>query len=240
MVLIENGEKSMREKLQTLPLAQLKELAKSQGIKGCSTMRKGDLIDALCAVAEQEELMRTVAMPSRPAAPESDHRTEQEANPRPRMDRRTDGDRRGESDAGGRTYMDRRTENERRPETGGRPNRQQEVLTPQDVAELDSGIAANGILEVMPDGFGFIRCENFLPGENDVYVAPSQIRRFNLKTGDIITGSRRVKAATEKFAALLYIKNVNGYPVSVVERRPHFENLTPNFHNQRLHQETQG
>ena len=67
--------------------------------------------------------------------------------------------------------------------------------------ELDSGIEANGILEVMPDGFGFIRCENFLPGENDVYVAPSQIRRFNLKTGDIVRGSRRVKSATEKFAA---------------------------------------
>lgn len=69
----------------------------------------------------------------------------------------------------------------------------------------------------MPDGFGFIRCENFLPGENDVYVAPSQIRRFNLKTGDIVRGSRRVKLATEKFAALLYINSVNGYPTSVVE-----------------------
>ena len=71
-------------------------------------------------------------------------------------------------------------------------------LSNQDMAELDSGIEANGILEVMPDGFGFIRCENFLPGENDVYVAPSQIRRFNLKTGDIIAGNRRVKAITEK------------------------------------------
>ena len=85
-------------------------------------------------------------------------------------------------------------------------------LNNQDLAELDSGIEANGILEVMPDGFGFIRCENFLPGENDVYVAPSQIRRFNLKTGDIISGNRRVKSATEKFAALLYIRTVNGYP----------------------------
>ena len=81
-----------------------------------------------------------------------------------------------------------------------------------DFQELDSGIEANGILEVMPDGFGFIRCENFLPGENDVYVAPSQIRRFNLKTGDIVRGSRRIKSATEKFAALLYINSVNNYP----------------------------
>ncbi len=112
--------------------------------------------------------------------------------------------------------------------------------SPQDIAELDSGVEANGILEVMPDGFGFIRCENFLPGENDVYVAPSQIRRFNLKTGDILVGSRRVKTASEKFAALLYIKTVNGYPLSVLETRPSFEKLTPIFPNERLHMETPG
>ena len=95
-------------------------------------------------------------------------------------------------------------------------------MSPEELAELDSGIEANGILEVMPDGFGFIRCENFLPGENDVYVAPSQIRRFNMKTGDIVRGNRRVKAPTEKFAALLYISTINGYPASVAERRPNF------------------
>ena len=109
-----------------------------------------------------------------------------------------------------------------------------------DLQDLDSGIEANGILEVMPDGFGFIRCENFLPGDNDVYVAPSQIRRFNMKTGDIIRGSRRVKSATDKFAALLYVKTINGYPTSVVERRPNFEDLTPIFPNQRLNLEVRG
>mgnify|MGYP002233047481 FL=1 len=113
-------------------------------------------------------------------------------------------------------------------------------MSNQDMAELDSGIEVNGILEVMPDGFGFIRCENFLPGENDVYVAPSQIRRFNLKTGDIIAGNRRVKSATEKFAALLYIKTVNGYPLSATETRPNFEDLTPIFPNKRLHMEMPG
>ena len=58
-----------------------------------------------------------------------------------------------------------------------------------DMQELDSGVKAEGILEVMPDGFGFIRCANYLPGDDDVYVAPSQIKRFRLKTGDIICGS---------------------------------------------------
>ena len=125
---------------------------------------------------------------------------------------------------------------ESRPE----PRSDASGIAGQDMAELDSGIEANGILEVMPDGFGFIRCENFLPGENDVYVAPSQIRRFNLKTGDIIVGNRRIKAVTEKFAALLYIKTVNGYPLSATERRPNFEDLTPIFPNERLHMETRG
>lgn len=120
---------------------------------------------------------------------------------------------------------------------GARPDGRNAEMTPDEIQELDSGLEANGILEVMPDGFGFIRCENFLPGDNDVYVAPSQIRRFNMKTGDIVRGNRRVKAATEKFAALLYVTSINGYPVGVAERRPNFEDLTPIFPNQRLHME---
>jgi transcription termination factor Rho len=105
---------------------------------------------------------------------------------------------------------------------------------------LDSGIPAHGILEVMPDGFGFIRCENYLPGENDVYVSPSQIRRFNMKTGDIVAGFRRIKSNTEKFAALLYVTGINGESVDASEKRPNFEDLTPIFPNSRLHMETPG
>lgn len=107
----------------------------------------------------------------------------------------------------------------------------------EDLAELDSGQKAGGILEVMSEGFGFIRCENFLPGENDVYVAPSQIRRFNLKTGDIITGNTRIKTEKEKYAALLYVSSVNGYHPSEASRRANFEDLTPIFPNERLHME---
>lgn len=113
-------------------------------------------------------------------------------------------------------------------------------INQDEILELDSGMEANGILEVMPDGFGFIRCENFLPGDNDVYVAPSQIRRFNMKTGDIIRGNRRVKTAAEKFAALLYVTSINGYPVGVAEKRPNFEDLTPIFPDERIHMETSG
>ena len=104
----------------------------------------------------------------------------------------------------------------------------------EDRKELDSGQTANGILEVMPDGYGFIRSENYLPGENDVYVSPSQIRKFNLKTGDIISGNTRVKTQSEKFSALLYVTSVNGYHPSEAARRKNFEDLTPIFPNQRI------
>lgn len=103
-----------------------------------------------------------------------------------------------------------------------------------DIEQLDSGMMAHGILEVMPDGYGFIRSANYLPGENDVYVAPSQIRRFGLKTGDIITGNTRVKTMQEKFSALLYVTKINGVHPSVAAERANFEDLTPIFPDERL------
>lgn len=104
--------------------------------------------------------------------------------------------------------------------------------------KLDSGILAKGILEVLPDGYGFIRCANYLPGENDVYVSPSQIRRFGLKTGDIVEGNTRVKTQAEKFSALLFVKSINGFHPSEASKRRNFEDMTPIFPNQRLKLET--
>lgn len=295
----------MREKLQTLPLAELRELARSQGLKGISALRKAEIIDLLCQKEEsgrensgkENSPAAPAASPSRPArtaraphTPRSRRETETPGAQREQKEAREPRDTRESNnfkDANevrdARSFSSERrpytynsryenrqssrtdnrsenrydTQNDSRQEARSfqpvsasqftenqkfrpsRPEMRNDAvgLSNQDMAELDSGIEANGILEVMPDGFGFIRCENFLPGENDVYVAPSQIRRFNLKTGDIIAGNRRVKAITEKFAALLYIKTVNGYPLSATERRPNFEDLTPIFPNQRLHME---
>ena len=112
--------------------------------------------------------------------------------------------------------------------------------TREEGTSLDSGQVADGILEIMGDGFGFIRCENYLPGENDIYVSHAMIRRFNLKTGDIVRGNIKVKSPTEKFAALLYVTSVNGYKPDVVQRRPNFEDLTPIFPNERIHLERAG
>lgn len=329
----------MREKLKTLPLVQLREMAKAQGLKGISTLKKAEIIDRLC---ELEKPAEGGQKEETPQASVSEH-TAGPAEPAQRAEmhvqtRRTDAGQNTSAQAysqpqrpanGERAVGGQNSSYERRSEGGYRRNEygsytrrennntryqdnrrreytqregyqrnsyvprnnnneamsarteysqpehtapalqmaeaaseysQPERIVPvqqmestraevenarmedlkNEFQELDSGIEANGILEVMPDGFGFIRCENFLPGENDVYVAPSQIRRFNLKTGDIVRGSRRVKSATEKFAALLYINSVNGYPTSVVEKRPNFENLTPIFPNERLHLEYPG
>ena len=103
-----------------------------------------------------------------------------------------------------------------------------------DIDKLDSGITAHGILEVMQDGYGFIRSANYLPGENDVYVSPSQIRRFNLKTGDILEGNTRIKTQQEKFSALLYLSKINEMDPMKAMRRKNFEDMTPIFPNERL------
>ena len=112
--------------------------------------------------------------------------------------------------------------------------------TVSDMEQLDSGQTIQGILEVMSDGFGFIRSDNYLPGENDVYVSPSQIRRFGLKTGDIVAGNTKVKTEKEKFSALLYVKKVNGLHPEINAKRPNFEDLTPIFPNERIRMERTG
>lgn len=132
-----------------------------------------------------------------------------------------------------------KTEEKKVVYTATKENNQSSVVR-EDGSELDSGQVADGILEVMSDGFGFIRCENFLPGENDIYVSPAQIRRFGLKTGDMVRGGIRVKTQSEKFAALLYISSVNGLKPEEIQRRPKFENLTPIFPNERIHLERPG
>ena len=103
---------------------------------------------------------------------------------------------------------------------------------------LDSGIVEEGVLEVVPDGFGFLRKENFLPGAGDIYISPSQIRRFNLKTGDSVKGNIRVAKETEKFNALLYVKSVNGDNPEKASKRPNFEDLTPIYPDCKLKLET--
>lgn len=158
----------MKEKLLSLPLKELREIAKSNSIKGSGSMKKADLVEAILLMNEEKT---------------------------------------------------------RQQETG---------ITKEEEDKLDSGKVADGILEVMQDGYGFIRCENYLPGPDDVYVSPAQIKKFGLKTGDMIVGKVRVKTGNEKFGALLRLDKINDEtPQSVIGRRP-FESLTPIFPDERI------
>ena len=338
----------MREKYQSLALADLKEIAKTRGIKGTSGMKKADIIEAMVALDEKEGKDQAAApgaetkeetavkpktaneskkstrgkaadvktadtkaaegkkaepaenakaqeqpavekspVPSQPAAaPRTAPRAESQGSAssvsqtatqsvpqnRNNMDRkpvrRDNGNRKNGDNRPGGNKRSNIINNDGRQNTpaaqgGERPsfterpanaartenrntaaertdNSQAEIPVPSITedekfpSDLDSGIAANGILEVMPDGYGFIRCANYLPGENDVYVAPSQIRRFGLKTGDIVVGNTRIKTQNEKFSALLYVKSINGYAPDVAARRQNFEDMTPIFPEERV------
>ena len=246
----------MREKYESLSLATLKDLAKARGLKGISTLRKPELINRMLEEDEKEAAQK---MPA-PKAQESVQNekpqevvreqkySEQRVNERPaRQEFRARENHTFYDNNERRNYQDRNNYQERNQE--GYSYRSQESYqernperykAPSETAQLDSGEKADGILEVLPDGYGFIRCENYLPGENDIYVSPSQIRRFNLKTGDILKGSIRIKTQGEKFSALLYVDSINGFHPNEGQRRYNFEDMTPIFPNERLRMERPG
>ena len=316
----------MREKYESLALADLKGIAKARGMKGVSTMKKAQLVEAMLMQDEKDKAAKQAPaqakQPSRVEEKQSgdsygEKRTEERGSAERKPEERTVTEKRTEErgfaerkpeertvtekrteERGSaerkpeeRRYTDRKTEErsplarrpeerrygERKPEERrfgygekrteerrGEEEKTAEERRPAQNAmdgyvrpvqnidrnavydmntfppELDSGQEANGILEVMPDGYGFIRCANYMPGENDVYVAPSQIRRFGLKTGDILVGNKRTKTQQEKFSALLYIKTINGFTIEEAMRRRSFEDMTPIFPDERIRLEVPG
>ncbi len=111
---------------------------------------------------------------------------------------------------------------------------QMEAAKPDYMTDMDSGIIKEGILEILQDGYGFLRMDNFLSGSGDIYVSPSQIKRFNLRTGDRVRGKIRVPKENEKFNALLYLLNINDDPANNLQRRPVFEKLTPIYPTEKI------
>lgn len=202
----------MRERYESIYLADLKEMAKNRGIRIIPGMKKADIVDAMLEKDREEEEAQKENAQKEETKEEAKEKTREEAKEDAKED--------------------------------AKPQKKQQfdalTLSKEELAELDSGRTASGILEVMQDGFGFIRCENFLPGENDVYVAPSQIRRFGLRTGDYVTGNTRIKTQNEKFAALLYLKTVNGLVPEEASKRCNFEDMTPIFPNERIQLEAPG
>lgn len=226
----------MREKYETLSVAVLKDLAKARGLKGVTGLKKAELIDRMVEEDKKlEEQNEQAGQPEKEEGKETEQ--EQQKKSEQQAQQTSSSTREVRAKKADNTEYNRETGsgtgNGTGRETGNNNSGRDEINS-----DLDSGVTADGILEVMPDGYGFIRCENYLPGEHDVYVSPSQIRRFGLKTGDIVRGNTRIKTQGEKFSALLYITTINGYHPSVVAQRRNFEDLTPVFPNERLRLET--
>ena len=308
----------MKEKLQTLSLVQLKEIAREQGFKGVSNLNKANLIDLLVEFSENQNkpIAKSEGGSSEVATRENSYQRDNYQSQNGYQNQNNYSSQNNYSNQGGyanqsgysnqnrNTYhstqrnnvmnqgrttgynnsYQQRYNNQPGNNQGNTPNyynnqnqygnqynnqysnqyqnqygsnqyqnqyqnqqgyrndyydqysryqRDRDYTT--DMRDLESGEIAEGILEIMPDGFGFIRCENFLPGDNDVYVSPAQIKKFGLRTGDVVSGMKKIKTATEKFAALLYINTVNSTPVDELGERPNFEDLTPVFPDVRIH-----
>ena len=233
-----------------MTLLQLKAYAKEKGIRGVSTLKKNQLIERI--IASENKSIQTKAEESikseknttsengikTEGEPKAEKRVKTEENSKTEDNIRKTQQKPQESEKKEKVHHHNDRENgnsvnSANDENAGKENKKSEL------SSLDSGNMADGILEVMPDGYGFIRCENYLPGENDVYVSPSQIRRFNLKTGDILVGNIRIKTQNEKYSALLYVQSVNGYKPFDAAKRKNFEDLTPIFPNERISLETE-
>ncbi|MBP9996988.1 MAG: transcription termination factor Rho [Lachnospiraceae bacterium] len=201
-----------KEQYETLAISDLKEIAKSRGIKGISRMAKADVINAMLMLDSQNVTMEKVA--AKAAAQKAPEKVI--------------GEEQAEAEEDKSVSAETATENTVATERN------------ETMKNLDSGVTVEGILEIISDGFGFIRSANYLPGESDVYVAPSQIRKFGLKTGDILCGNTKIKSSSEKYSALLYVKTINGYPTQEAVKRANFEDMTPIFPDKKLKLEAPG
>lgn len=231
--------------LTKMTLQQLREVAKEKGITGVTGLRKPDLAVKIAEVMQKE------AKVERKTERKPERKTERKTERKPELQTEHKAEHKQENKSehqaahqSGSYYPDYNKKLLYHDGTDGKysimKDKQLVEVKPMEIKELDSGITKKGILEVMPEGFGFIRCDNFLPGENDVYVAPLFIRRFGLRSGDIIEGNIRIRNQAEKFSALLYMKKVNDRSPSYLYTRKKFEDLTPIFPDNRLHLETPG
>ncbi len=222
-----NIEVFMKE-LMEMHIMELRALAKSKGIKNFVRYRKTELIEAIKALEPKHEALEEVQTAAQTEASQSVAAMASIVTMLP---------------------ISEPTENQALPTVADKdldiPDipfeeevRVQSPYRPRSIDHLDSGIIEEGVLEIIADGYGFLRTENYIPGDRDIYISPSQIRRFNLKTGDMVRGSIRIPKEGEKFNAILFVKAVNGLEPNSSIRRPNFEDLTPIFPKERIHLET--
>ena len=198
------------ENYEKMSLVELRLAAKNLGIKNVTTYKKSELLEKIMS----EESAKTAT-----------EKTETKNNSNNKNNRQ-------------QMQKGRKTQNVKAQDNRENPQQKQNVqvmesenFEPIEMEQLDSGEIKEGILEVLSEGYGFIRCDNYLPGDGDVYVSPTLIRKYHLRTGDILRGNVRIRNQNEKFGALLFIKTVNGVTPDKIIRRGKFENLTPVFPN---------
>ncbi|MCR5452594.1 MAG: transcription termination factor Rho [Lachnospiraceae bacterium] len=217
----------MRAKYESLALTVLKDLAKSRGITGLSKMKKEDVIEAMLALDEEE---KGEDNENNPKAQNAEKKCQSEKS-----------ENRVVSEKPENKSVQERKETVNRSQKRG-PDAGESACedSPSEKESAEDEKQCQGILEVMTDGFGFLRSANYLPGENDVYVSPLQIKRFRLKTGDIISGTTKRNNPNDKFGALIFIEKINGVDPATAYKRPNFEELTPIFPDKRLRLERAG
>ncbi|WP_245157175.1 transcription termination factor Rho [Anaerovorax sp. IOR16] len=205
------SEKMDAAVLKTKKVAELREIARHMKITGFEKMKKAELLEAIMHFEEKSSLKieenseHIVKQKAEVAEKKAETKEQKIQNPRDK----TQGTEQEEQKESSSTKKERTYSQEERPEV-------------------------EGILDIADGGFGFLRFHNFLTSDRDVYVSPSQIRRFNLKKGDKIRGITRKPNDGEKFGALLYVKEVNRDEPGVAIRRPDFDDLTPIFPNKRM------
>ncbi|MCR5441041.1 MAG: transcription termination factor Rho [Lachnospiraceae bacterium] len=243
----------MREKLQSFTLPQLKDIAKSAGLKGITGLKKEELIERLVELDAkmQSEKAAKEAEEKKTESKPSEKKTESKPSEKKTSPKKTDEKKPDEKKHAGKKREEKKPEDKKpalEPAGQEKPAEEKKGDAPADAAKnsraenayvpQEGDEPAYGILEVMPEGYGFIRCDNYLPGENDVYVSPAQIRKFGLRTGDVLDGVKKAKSPSEKFSPLVFLNTVNGYPLSEAMKRVAFENMTPIFPNERIRMET--
>lgn len=201
--------------LEKMTLARLRELGREKGVKSVTVYSKGRLIEKIKEAIEQE------------SPPSNGGLSLNQGEIRQEETHLSDSDITFEN----ATVSDQ-------PEPSAPSTAESASETTSEKKEQDNTSVEGGVLEVLSEGYGFLRKDNYLPGPKDVYINPVQIKRFNLKTGDYIEGITRPQRENEKYNALIYVTTVNGdSPVSVI-RRPSFENLTPIYPTEKLRLET--
>ena len=205
------------ENYNEMTLVNLKEIAKEKGIKNISKLKKSELIEELVKITPNKIEKNGVILTEK-IAPKN---------------RNIEASIHIEENVNNEAYVSN--------------SRDRYNVTEEDKEEkkerlkvmINESNSSKGVLEIQENNsFGFLRCNNYLTGENDIYVSPSQIRRFNLRTGDEVEGKVREAKDGEKFKALLFVEKVNGESPDKAIGRKNFENLTPIYPKERLHLET--